>query len=270
MQRVTNRRPSHPVVTPKQPRQPAGSLQKLGQKHLLREGARGAEVLELQKILKRAGWYSGPVDGQFGKMTREAVKAYQFSQGLKVDGVVGQQTWGATMGLDLPPGSRYLGRGTPQPTSRFTDGFDPAPLPPPPPRGRISGRTATPEALRAYGNGRIPRSALTPIGIGGHRLYAPAAQAFQRMRADAARAGVNIGVTDSYRSYEQQVDLARRKGLYKNGGLAATPGTSKHGWGVALDIDVNRQGLAWMRANAARYGFAEAVPREPWHWEFRG
>jgi LAS superfamily LD-carboxypeptidase LdcB len=90
------------------------------------------------------------------------------------------------------------------------------------------------------------------------------------MAADAGAAGVNLGVTDSYRSYDQQVDLARRKGLYSQGGLGATPGASAHGWGLAVDVDVNDQGQAWLRANAGRYGFVEAVPREPWHWEFHG
>lgn len=126
-----------------------------------------------------------------------------------------------------------------------------------------------PAELLRYGNGRIPTSRLTPIGIGGHRLYAPAAAAFSRLRAEAARAGVRIGVTDSYRSYAQQVDLARRKGLYSNGGLAATPGRSNHGWGMALDLDVRGAALGWLRRNARRFGFVEAVPREPWHWEFR-
>jgi hypothetical protein len=125
-----------------------------------------------------------------------------------------------------------------------------------------------PDALRAYGNGRIPLEMLTPIGIGGHRLYAPAAQAFMSMRAAAAAEGVDIGITDSYRTYDQQVDLAARKGLYSQGGYAAVPGTSKHGWGMAIDIDVDAAGQAWMRANAGRFGFVENVPREPWHWEF--
>ena len=88
------------------------------------------------------------------------------------------------------------------------------------------------------------------------------------MRAAAARDGVLIGVTDSYRSYAAQVDLARRKGLYQNGGLAAVPGTSQHGWGLAVDVDTNSRGTQWLRANAARFGFA-TIPREPWHWEFR-
>lgn len=132
------------------------------------------------------------------------------------------------------------------------------------------GKVEPPPELRAYGNGRIPASALTPIGDGNHRLWRPAAQAFNQLRADAAAAGVNIGVTDSYRSYEAQVDLAERKGLYSQGGLAATPGTSNHGWGLSLDLDLDPKAQAWMRANGGRYGFVEDVPREPWHWTFHG
>jgi zinc D-Ala-D-Ala carboxypeptidase len=123
--------------------------------------------------------------------------------------------------------------------------------------------------LQVYGNGRIPADALTSIGIGSHRLWGPAATAFQAMTYDASREGISIGVTDSYRGYDDQVDLAQRKGLYSQGGLGATPGTSPHGWGMALDLDVDSRGQAWLRANAGRYGFVEAVPREPWHWEYQ-
>jgi D-alanyl-D-alanine carboxypeptidase len=66
------------------------------------------------------------------------------------------------------------------------------------------------------------------------------------------------------------VDLVARKGLYANGGLGAVPGTSNHGWGVAVDADItNPATKAWLQANGHRFGFVEAVPREPWHWEFR-
>lgn len=132
-----------------------------------------------------------------------------------------------------------------------------------------SGPLTPPAELVAYGNGRIPPEALTPIGVGSHRLYGPAAEAFQQLLGDAAAAGIEIGVTDSYRTYESQVDLARRKGLYSQGGLAATPGTSNHGWGLSVDLDLNATAQAWMRQNGARYGFVEDVPREPWHWTFR-
>jgi hypothetical protein len=131
------------------------------------------------------------------------------------------------------------------------------------------GKLQPPAELLRYGNGRVPAEALSPIGIGSHRLWAPAARAFQAMRADAAAAGVEIGITDSYRDYDTQVSLARRKGLYSQGGLAATPGTSNHGWGMAVDLDLDSKAQAWMRENGWRYGFVEDTPREPWHWGFR-
>ncbi len=138
--------------------------------------------------------------------------------------------------------------------------------------GRVGGygEMPVPAELAAYGNGRIPPDALQSIGQGGHRLYAPAAQQWQRMVDAAAAHGVTMQVTDSYRSYDQQVELAARKGLYKDGGYAATPGTSNHGWGLALDLDTDQGGaLAWMKQHGHEFGFVEAVPREPWHWEYR-
>jgi zinc D-Ala-D-Ala carboxypeptidase len=124
-------------------------------------------------------------------------------------------------------------------------------------------------ALKAtHANGRIPAAALMPIGDGDHRLAAPAAAAFTSLREAARRDGVSFGVTDSYRSFDAQVELAERKGLYSRGGLAAQPGTSQHGWGLAVDLDLDARAQAWMRSNAGRFGFVEDTPREPWHWAF--
>jgi hypothetical protein len=132
------------------------------------------------------------------------------------------------------------------------------------------GAMPVPAELASYGNGRIPSERLVTVGQGGHRLFAPAAASWQNVVAAAAADGVSLRITDSYRSYAEQVDLAERKGLYQNGGLAAVPVTSNHGWGLAVDADVSSpQTLDWMRANAWQFGFVEAVPREPWHWEFR-
>jgi D-alanyl-D-alanine carboxypeptidase len=131
------------------------------------------------------------------------------------------------------------------------------------------GRLEPPADLRAFDNGRVPSTALVPIGSGGHRLAPDTASAFERL-VEAARAdGVSIGVTDSYRSYDDQVRLAEEKGLYAQGGLAAEPGTSNHGWGLALDLDLDAEAQSWMRSNAWRFGFVEDTPREPWHWTHR-
>lgn len=127
-----------------------------------------------------------------------------------------------------------------------------------------------PTDLLAYGNGRIPASALSTVGNTGHRLWAPAASSLQSLLQAAQRDGVQISITDSYRSYAEQVDLAQRKGLYSQGGLAAKPGTSDHGWGIAVDLGLDAKAQSWMRANAARFGFVEDTPREPWHWAFKG
>lgn len=132
-------------------------------------------------------------------------------------------------------------------------------------------RTAdgVPGDLAAYGNGKIPRTALQEVGTTGHRLWAPAGRALEGLLAEAARDGVRIGITDSYRSYDAQVDVAARKGLYSQGGLAAEPGTSPHGWGIAVDLDLDDRAQAWMRTNGGRFGFVEDTPREPWHWVYR-
>lgn len=48
--------------------------------------------------------------------------------------------------------------------------------------------------LAGYGNGKIPASALSPVGRGSHRLWAPAAEGFIRLLAAAERDGVEIRV----------------------------------------------------------------------------
>jgi len=138
--------------------------------------------------------------------------------------------------------------------------------------GKIGGYGAmpVPAELQAYGNGQVPPAALESIGQGGHRLYAPAAESWKSAVAAARADGIDLKVTDSYRTYDEQVDLAGRKGLYRNGGLAAVPGTSNHGWGLAVDADATDPAtLSWLRNNGYKFGFVEAVPREPWHWEYR-
>ncbi|MBF0253541.1 MAG: peptidoglycan-binding protein [Candidatus Omnitrophica bacterium] len=50
---------------------------------------------KVQIALARANMYDGPIDGKVGAKTREAIKAFQTSKGLKADGLAGPQTWEA-------------------------------------------------------------------------------------------------------------------------------------------------------------------------------
>ncbi len=49
---------------------------------------------DIQMALSSAGFDPGKIDGKMGKMTRDAVRAFQTANDLKVDGKVGKETWG--------------------------------------------------------------------------------------------------------------------------------------------------------------------------------
>lgn len=59
-------------------------------------GSTGSAVKQLQEALNRHG-YSLDVDGVFGDKTKAAVRSYQKKNGLKLDGIAGDETWGSLM-----------------------------------------------------------------------------------------------------------------------------------------------------------------------------
>lgn len=63
-------------------------------------GDKGDQVALIQQKLKQYGYFSGAVDGVFGKQTYDAVVWFQRKNGLKVDGVVGEST-AAALGVTL-------------------------------------------------------------------------------------------------------------------------------------------------------------------------
>lgn len=124
--------------------------------------------------------------------------------------------------------------------------------------------------MQQYDNGRIPVAAMVQIPGGGY-LRPDAASAFMAMYEAAKADGVTITVGASgsaYRDLQTQVQLAEQKGLYSQGGLAARPGTSFHGWGLAVDVGEGAQ-RTWLAKNGASFGF-ETISREPWHWQYNG
>lgn len=58
-------------------------------------GSKGEEVNRIQARLQEQDYYRGSIDGDFGGGTEAAVKAFQRDEGLKPDGIVGEQTWKA-------------------------------------------------------------------------------------------------------------------------------------------------------------------------------
>lgn len=56
------------------------------------KGDSGSKVKKLQQALKLKGYYSGPVDGDYGEATETAVKAFQKAKGMSQDGVAGKTT----------------------------------------------------------------------------------------------------------------------------------------------------------------------------------
>lgn len=63
----------------------------------LKRGSKGEYVTLLQTKLKQRGYDLGScgIDGDFGRATEAAVKAFQRDNGLTADGVVGAKTWEA-------------------------------------------------------------------------------------------------------------------------------------------------------------------------------
>ncbi len=55
-------------------------------------GSSGQQVKELQWRLSQWGFYNGPIDGDYGNATADAVRRFQANNGLPVDGVAGKNT----------------------------------------------------------------------------------------------------------------------------------------------------------------------------------
>jgi len=111
---------------------------------------------------------------------------------------------------------------------------------------------------------------------------------FAAMAAAAQAEGVRITINSGFRT------IARQNYFYNcmltkkcnNGNLAAKPGNSNHGWGLATDLNTGCGGqdpnssrapaackssvvYNWLLRNSAKFGVIRTVHKEPWHWEFR-
>lgn len=126
-------------------------------------------------------------------------------------------------------------------------------------------------------NGQLPKPLLCTLWDKDFSLRADAAVAFAKLNvAYNQKFGHNICIVDAYRTLQEQYTIKRLRG-----GYAATPGTSEHGWGLAVDLCGGSSlggtpTYTWLRANAPLFGWDNpewarpggSGPTEQWHWEF--
>lgn len=62
---------------------------------VLKVGSSGSDVMKIQAILKKIGYYEGAIDGVFGSAMEAAVKNFQRDNNLTPDGVIGDNTYKA-------------------------------------------------------------------------------------------------------------------------------------------------------------------------------
>jgi hypothetical protein len=130
-----------------------------------------------------------------------------------------------------------------------------------------------------FKNGEVPKSEMKKVtgypgygSAGSGLMHKSVADKFQSMLDAAHKDGHGIGINDTYRTYADQVYMKQTKGY-----LAATPGTSNHGYGLAADVNYTNAGYKWLWANAGKFGFKPLKgwglsPNTPdkaeaWHWE---
>jgi hypothetical protein len=120
-------------------------------------------------------------------------------------------------------------------------------------------------------NGLLSPDELAPIA--GGELRRDAAAAFNAMNVEARSRGLELrptGARSSYRTLAQQRELWN---LYTSGrgNLAARPGTSNHGLGLAVDLATPEM-RKLVDEVGAKYGYAKAwsdAPGEWWHLTYR-
>jgi zinc D-Ala-D-Ala carboxypeptidase len=130
-----------------------------------------------------------------------------------------------------------------------------------------------------YENAQIPASAMAKVPGTGFLMEPHAAKALGAMFDAAREAGLNLSIGNTYRDMATQGRLYQAHLSGDHPAPVARPGTSNHGWGLAVDINaVDDREFQWLLRNAASYGFtnpwiegkSDTSSVEPWHWEYGG
>jgi len=166
------------------------------------------------------------------------------------------------------------------------------------------GKLILPKDLKGVVNGRVPSRLLRNIAPSG-RMHHLAAVSWSILQELGAKEGLDLVHVGDYRPYEQQLslfqsrmkpfpDVKRKiqivrtfngdKWYLHNGAPVATPATSNHGWGLAIDAALKlkgkkgsvvsittkpkvarRTGLQFLLDVAPSLGWSWELQSEPWH-----
>lgn len=125
-------------------------------------------------------------------------------------------------------------------------------------------------------NGKLDDHALCDLWQAGESLQPAAAVSLSALNESfRATFGRDLCLVASYRSLSEQYAVKSNRGSF-----AARPGTSMHGWGLAIDLcskeTGNRDVYRWLNENGPLYGWQNppwakrggSGSYEPWHFEY--
>lgn len=144
----------------------------------------------------------------------------------------------------------------------------------------------TPDVSFSFGNQDVEKS----------KMRKEAAEALEKMFAEAEQSGIMLFAVSGYRSYDRQEALftaeVNKVGEEVAAEAVAEPGSSEHQTGLAMDISSKSAGLIltdqfgetpegnWLEKNAHKFGFILRYPKgkegitgfmyEPWHYRYVG
>ena len=235
---------------------------------MLSSGSSGDEVKALQSRLQQLGFYSGVLDGDYGKGTRAAVKLFQAQHGLDDDGIAGQKTLEMLYSNDAQPMLV-----TPTPAAvQVLAGSQPLLVN----RQHPVASDFVPADL--VNLSESCDSSLVKIKYDGTQGVREAADALIRMLEAAKADGITSWqVSAAYRSYaDQQRIFDNKVKSFQNNNpdwslsrcrsaasvTVADPGASEHHTGLAFDMTVPNTSMflgtkqcTWLHQHCWEYGF---------------
>lgn len=255
-------------------------------------GAQGEAVKRLQQRLADLGFYTGKIDGDYGKGTRSAVTAFQRQHGLEADGIAGEKTQRM---LYSDQAKQFTATPTPEAIQVMAGD-----LPLLVNKDHPIGADFVPADL--VDMSKYCDSSLVKIKYKGTQGVREAVDALMEMLRAAQADGItNWQVSAAYRSVKDQQDIMEEKvkSLMNSNGLSrekaasaarqtvADPGTSEHHTGLAFDMTVpgtstflGTDQCTWLHAHCWDYGFVIRYQKdkeditgflaEAWHIRYVG